>query len=98
MFPEKIILLQKDILKWYEKRYSFYKNPDSIYKSLDRDDKELAELVELLKNKKKRKVLDLGCGDGRYLLLFAKAGFEVTGIDFSRAAIHRAKKLLIIWA
>jgi len=46
---------------------------------------------------KKKTVLDLGCGDGRFTIKYAQAGFYVTGVDFSRSAIirlkDRAKKL-----
>lgn len=38
------------------------------------------------------KLLDLGCGTGRYSSLFKKYGLEVTGIDFSKSAIEVAKQ------
>lgn len=34
--------------------------------------------------------LDLGCGPGLYTERFAKAGYTVTGIDFSQRSIHHA--------
>jgi len=37
-------------------------------------------------------VLDLGCGDGRICIFFAKNGFKAHGIDFAKGAIERAKK------
>lgn len=36
------------------------------------------------------KVLDLGCGSGRYLSLFSKAGFSVTGQDLSLDLLEQA--------
>jgi len=36
-------------------------------------------------------VLDLGCGEGRICIFFAKNGFESYGIDFASSAIDRAK-------
>lgn len=36
-----------------------------------------------------KKILELACGDGRNLLYLAKMGHEVTGIDFSEAALSR---------
>jgi len=39
-----------------------------------------------------KKLLDLGCGPGFYAELFHKAGYVVTGIDFSRRSIEYAKK------
>jgi SAM-dependent methyltransferase/GNAT superfamily N-acetyltransferase len=38
------------------------------------------------------KILDLGCGPGLYSERFAKQGFAVTGIDFSRRSIEYAKQ------
>lgn len=57
----------------------------------------------LLKNVKKfsskiaagGRVLDLGCGSGRALKLFAEKGFTTVGIDFSDAMLQLAKKLVL---
>jgi SAM-dependent methyltransferase len=35
-----------------------------------------------------RRVLDVGCGNGRHVVFFAKQGFEVYGIDISKEAIE----------
>jgi SAM-dependent methyltransferase len=37
-----------------------------------------------------KKVLDFGCGDGRYSFLMKEEGFQVTGIDISPRAIEKA--------
>ena len=39
-----------------------------------------------------KKVLDLGCGNGRHVWLAAKEGFDVYGIDLSENAITLAKE------
>lgn len=39
------------------------------------------------------KVLDIGIGEGRNALFFAKLGFEVEGIDLSQTAVQRCKEL-----
>ena len=39
------------------------------------------------------RLLDLGCGTGRYLDPWASAGFSVTGVDASRSMISRARHL-----
>jgi SAM-dependent methyltransferase len=39
------------------------------------------------------RILDLGCGTGLSSLLFFKNGYEVTGIDGTRAMIERARRL-----
>jgi len=42
--------------------------------------------------KKKAKILDLGCGFGRHSIEFAKRGYQVVGVDFSRKLLSIAKK------
>jgi SAM-dependent methyltransferase len=37
-----------------------------------------------------RTVLDLGCGTGNEVLRLTQAGFQVTGLDYSKVGIHRA--------
>jgi len=39
-----------------------------------------------------KKVLDVGCGDGRHIEYFRKLGFEVWGVDFSKEAIWLCQK------
>lgn len=42
---------------------------------------------------KKGKILDLGIGEGRNSLLFAKEGFEIEGVDISQTALIKCEKL-----
>jgi len=37
--------------------------------------------------------LDLGCGEGRYAIWLAREGWDVTGVDFSAAAIDKARRM-----
>jgi tellurite methyltransferase len=39
------------------------------------------------------RVLDLGCGEGRESVFFAERGFDVTGVDISRAGLAKAERL-----
>ena len=39
------------------------------------------------------RVLDLGCGEGRDSVFFATKGFQVTGVDVSRAGLAKAERL-----
>ena len=41
--------------------------------------------------KKRLKLLDLGCGEGRNAVYFAKHGFEVTALDASLAGLRKTK-------
>jgi 2-polyprenyl-3-methyl-5-hydroxy-6-metoxy-1,4-benzoquinol methylase len=51
--------------------------------------KELVELVESGRVQPCR-AIDLGCGSGRHTIYLAQHGFQVTGVDFSSAAIEKA--------
>lgn len=57
---------------------------------LDRTDKTLMEIVTDTPISP-CKTLELGCGTGSNAIWLAKAGFQVSGADFSSLAIERAK-------
>ncbi len=53
-----------------------------------RDPSEPAKMaVELFQKEGKRQLLELGCGQGRDTLFFARKGFHVTAADYSQAGI-----------
>ncbi len=58
---------------------------------LDRPDKTLVKIINDFPIAP-CKALDLGCGTGSNAIWLAKAGFQVSGADFSSLAIERAKK------
>ena len=43
---------------------------------------------------KKGKILEIGCGNCRNLIPFAKNGFECHGLDFSKNMLAQAKKMM----
>jgi SAM-dependent methyltransferase len=47
-------------------------------------------LIEILALKAGDSLLDLGCGPGLYAARFARAGLQVTGVDYSRRSINYA--------
>lgn len=47
----------------------------------------IKDSVKLFKDKKYRKILDLGCGKGRNSLYFAQHGFEVFAADISEKSL-----------
>ncbi len=49
------------------------------------------EVVDLARDKPARRILELGCGVGRFSRHLARAGHQVVGIDFSPAAIEKAR-------
>lgn len=52
------------------------------------------ELLEFIKTHPTGKAIDLGCGTGTNVITLARAGWQVTGIDFASRAINIAKQKL----
>lgn len=50
------------------------------------------ELLEFIQNHKPGRVIDLGCGTGTNVITLAKAGWQVTGVDFAPRAIKLARQ------
>jgi len=48
--------------------------------------------LKLFEENKVRKILDLACGTGHHSIFFAKAGYEVTGVDLSEKMLQVARK------
>ena len=52
------------------------------------------ELFEFIKNHPPGRAIDLGCGTGTNVITLAKAGWQVTGVDFAPRAIQLARQKL----
>jgi len=74
------------------KKVGLWKNESPNFKTRN-PQKETIDFIDFLRSKKitKGKALDIGCGGGRHVILFAKQGFQSYGIDFSKTAIKLAK-------
>lgn len=55
-------------------------------------DREVRHVIAQSKAKPPLRVLDLACGVGRHSLVFAKRGFEVTGLDYSEPFLREARR------
>jgi SAM-dependent methyltransferase len=81
-----------------EKEWFRYWFDSPFYHKLyfERDEKEaenfIQKLVTHLQLKPGSRILDVACGRGRHSKVFAKMGFDVTGIDLSPASIEYAKQ------
>jgi ubiquinone/menaquinone biosynthesis C-methylase UbiE len=69
----------------------YFESPESPG-DFTEDVKELPLLVEWLGLKPGKKVLDVGCGLGRFESVIAEQGAQVTGIDISEYAIEQARR------
>ena len=59
----------------------------------EKTQKNAASILKLLQIKQGNSLLDVGCGQGRYSLAFAKAGVNVTGYDTSDVLLSEAKRI-----
>lgn len=75
----------KHYIDMYKKGYAKY--PANLIR--------LNILLRLLKARKARKVLDIGCGSCGPMIRLLKEGFEVHGVDFSREMVRRGKEELL---
>jgi len=87
----KIILPKEKVLPFFDAKWKISEEK-KLKSAYYRTNPNVKIYVDLLKNKKKVSVLDLGCGDGRFTIKYALAGFKTLGIDFSRYAIKRLLK------
>jgi ubiquinone/menaquinone biosynthesis C-methylase UbiE len=55
---------------------------------------DMPRIINYLKEKRAKRILDLGCGTGRHLVLFANEGFEIYGLDSAPEGIEIAKDWL----
>jgi len=55
---------------------------------------DMNKVIKLLKKEKVKRVLDLGCGSGRHVVMLAKAGFDVYGTDISKQGLKLTRKWL----
>ena len=51
------------------------------------------DVMKLLPPVQSYRVLDIGCGEGKDAVFFAKCGYDVTAFDISEQGIEKAKKL-----
>lgn len=65
---------------------------DAASRKVETIDSSVEWLPQTLRLETGASLLDLGCGPGLYACRFARAGFRVTGVDYSRRSIEYASK------
>lgn len=78
----------------WDKIYQKYQKGGEVWASLGDDIHGLFTPFFKKTKFERKSVLDLGCGDGKYLKFLQDVGFSVSGIDSSPAAIKMARKAL----
>ena len=76
---------------WDEKFYGGKEHLKDVFRIPHED---FDQFVKLLKERKAKRILDLGCGTGRHTMALAKLGFDVYGIDISKNALAVCRKRL----
>ena len=64
-----------------------FKKEGKVFENVQED---IPKITQLLRKKRVKKILDLGCGSGRHLVYLAKKGFDVYGFDISEHGIKIA--------
>ena len=54
--------------------------------------KGVVQFINHLSKEKSKRILDLGCGDGRHLIWLTKQGFDSVGVDNALWGLYRAKE------
>ena len=73
---------------WFDENYLH------LYSHRDRRDarNQVELIIKTVKLSKQWNILDLGCGDGRYLEIFSQLGYNIFGLDLSETLIRIGKK------
>lgn len=71
--------------RYKQKKYYWEKTPSKI----------ACEVLKIMPPKKPFKILDVGCGEGRNAVFFARNGYNVSAFDEAKIAIEKTKKLAL---
>lgn len=82
------LLGYRSVIADYDKRY----NTEEYYWGL-MPNRICYDIMKILPPIKRYRVLDIGCGEGKDAVFFAKCGYSVTAFDISENGIEKAKKL-----
>lgn len=77
-----------DVEKDYEKRY----NTDEYYWGV-KPSKMCLKVLELMPPTKPLRLLDIGCGEGKDAVFFARCGYKVSAFDVTESGIEKTKRL-----
>lgn len=81
----------KDYNTYYEKIGNEYNN---IRLDAKNDRENVIEIIKKYVNTKNARILDIGCGTGKYGEMMQENGYKVVGIDKSVTQINQAKQII----
>ncbi|KAB8032288.1 methyltransferase domain-containing protein [Fluviispira multicolorata] len=88
------LLSLNDYYYGYERRYKKVYDEGAFLWESDSPNEILVQFLEHFPIEKLgKKLIDLGCGEGRDSLYLANKGFEVIGVDVSASALKRAREI-----
>ena len=82
--------MEEVISSWEE---AYRNRPTAGYGEI-REDSDLDPLFEVFGEDRGKRILDLGCGDGRHLVFLAKRGFTMYGLDYAPTALRLRREWL----
>ncbi len=85
------MMISKDYNDYYKKIGNEYNN---IRLDAKNDRENVIEIIRKYANPKHTKILDIGCGTGKYGEMMQEDGYKVVGIDKSETQINQAKQLI----
>jgi ribosomal protein L11 methylase PrmA len=58
------------------------------------DDESAMQIIGMVKKYKGKRILDMGSGDGKLVILLAKEGFKIDGIELNPLLVLRSRKAI----
>lgn len=83
---------------WYKNQIAHYESSDSYFRicSLGKEslhvDQEFNHFIDFLRIPENSKILEVGCGDGRFTKYLLHSGYKVTALDLSENIIDRIRQ------
>jgi ribosomal protein L11 methylase PrmA len=58
------------------------------------DDKSATQMLRLIKEIKPKYILDMGSGDGKMVILLAKAGYRIDGVELNPWLVYKSRRAI----
>lgn len=80
-----------NIKEYYNNPKGYLQEHDNFFKSSDIN-KDVNFIIKALAIKKTDEIIDIACGQGRHVNLFASKGYKIDGLDFSSTLLKLARE------